>query len=223
MALQLPQPLTARGLVLTGQPRDVVRDKEVHRQGQLGTAASGVCPPLLARHHGGDACRGAGRVSLGTPCSTVATLAPGPHAPAEASSAPWWLQKSLLWSGGHSLLSLPPCFHFTTYSNAGTAPAQSGLGAWPPHLDDLLWLRVPPCSAPGSLSRHHCPRESPQGPLSVPPQRFCPPCAPTSLTVSSGTLLPSPCSQRSQSGDISSSTWGALQAGPVTPLQSEDS
>ena len=94
MALQFPQPLTARGLVVTFQPRDVVRDEEAHRQGQLGTAADDVCPPLLARDHGGDTCRGAMRVSLTHPAPLLPPRAPGTHVPAEASSAPWWLQKS---------------------------------------------------------------------------------------------------------------------------------
>lgn len=119
----------------------------------------------------------------------------------------------LLWAGGHSLLSLPPRFYFTTHSNAGTAPAQSSLGVWPPHLDDLPWLRVPPSSAPGCLSCHHLPQGEPPGALSVPPQRYCPPCAPSSLTVSSGTLLPSPCSQHSHGGAFPPQPGGPSRQG----------
>lgn len=217
MALQLPQPLTAQGLVVTFQPRDVVCDKEVHRQGQLGTAANGICPPLLARDHGGDTCRGAVRVSLGTPCSTVATLGPGPHTPAEASSAPWWLQKSRRRRPSVGRRAQPPLLASTFllhYSlQCRTAPAQTSLGAWPPQLDDLLWLRVPPSSAPGSLSCHHLPQGEPPGTLSVPPQRYCPLCAPSSLTVSSGTLLPSPCSQRSRRGAFPPQPGGPSRQG----------
>ena len=51
--LQAPQLLTARVLLLTFHPRDLLCDDIGHRPGQLGPAGQGSRSPLLAGDNGG--------------------------------------------------------------------------------------------------------------------------------------------------------------------------
>lgn len=87
VGLQLLEPLTARGLAVTLQPRDMVGDEEIHWQGQLGAAANSCCSPLLARDDGEDIYgepRGGEHV---TGC--ILSISPRPPVPFPAVSASW--------------------------------------------------------------------------------------------------------------------------------------
>lgn len=79
MSPQLPQPLTARSLVVTLQSRDMVCDKKIDGHGQWGAAANSFSPPFLMRDHCGYICgviMKVRRISLSVSCPIAASLPP---------------------------------------------------------------------------------------------------------------------------------------------------